>query len=247
LVVAVSICVIGISACGSSSKTSSSPGSLTSSTSAKQNIAADTAAAQAASLKLSDFPPGWTSDPQSSDTGTGTDAIDNDLARCLGVEAADLASGPVDVNSDDFSDPNGQNISSSEVDYQPTAKAQNAEFDLWSNPKTPECLAKSITTLIKDEIQHPTDSASTLPPGLTLGQATVQPMSFPTFGGKTVPYRITLSASVNDQSIDMYFDLVAAIKGRAVALVIFFGGDNPFPIDQEQHYTGLVVGRLTNT
>jgi hypothetical protein len=158
-----------------------------------------------------------------------------------------LANGPVHVDSDDFSDPNDQNTSSSTVDYQPTAKVQNAQFDIWSSSKTPDCLAKGVTTLFNDEIQHPTDSGSTLPPGVTIGQATVQPMSFSTFGDKTVPYRVMVPVNANDQSIDLYFDLVATIKGRAVVLMGFFGADNPFPIDQEQHYTGLVVGRLTNT
>jgi hypothetical protein len=245
LVVAVSASVIGISACGSSSKTSSPPGSSTSSipSSSKQDIAADTAAAQAAKLKLSDFPPGWTSAPPSNTTGS--QSVTGQLAKCLGVTEANLSKPPAKALSDDFSQSNM--TASSTVGYRATSAEQTAAFNLWASPKTPSCMTTAVSATIEEAIKHPT-TGSTLPAGVKFGQSAFQTMSFPTYGDKTIAYQLKVPVDYKGLSLAFYEDAIVVIKGRADVVMSFENSPtDPFPTDQEQHYTGLVVGRLTNT
>jgi hypothetical protein len=58
---------------------------------------------------------------------------------------------------------------------------------------------------------------------------------------------VKIPISYQGLNITAYLDQIIAIKGRAGVTMSFEGVGNPFPTDQEQHYTGLVVGRLTNT
>jgi hypothetical protein len=216
----------------------------TSSTSPKQNIAADTAAAQAANLRLSDFPPGWTSAPQSTDTGPA--GIKAKLAKCLGVSQSALSEAPAHADSDDFSQSDSDMTASSTVQYEATSADQTAAFNDFASAKTPRCMTTAVTTMLEDAIKHP-PTGSTLPAGVKFGQATVQQMSFPTYGDKTIAYQIKVPIDYNGSSLDAYQDFIVAIKGRAGAGMVFENLTDPFPADQEQHYTELVVGRLTNT
>jgi hypothetical protein len=95
-------------------------------------------------------------------------------------------------------------------------------------------------------INHPT-GGSTLPAGVKLGQSTVEQMSFPTYGDKTIAYQVKIPITYSSLNVSVYLDLIIAIKGRANVATTFQATTSPFPTDQEQHYTGLVVGRLTNT
>jgi hypothetical protein len=96
------------------------------------------------------------------------------------------------------------------------------------------------------EISNPT-GGSTLPAGVKLGQATVQQMSFPTYGDKSIAYQLSIPISYSGLSLAAYADEIVVIKGRADVIMSFQNSNDPFPTDQEQHYTGVVVGRLTNT
>jgi hypothetical protein len=240
--------VLGMAACSSSSKTDKSTvttaASTTTTVKSNQNVAADQAAAQAAALKLSDFPSGWTSQPQSDDTENST--LQARLANCLGVSEAQFTSPPAHYQSPDFSDSN-DNTASSEVGYRATAAEQAPVFALFASPKTPGCFSEAVTAAVNQEAKHPSDPNNTLPPNLKFGTATVSPMSFPSYGDKSLAYRVKVPITYQGLSIDAYVDLVVAIKGRADVLMDFEATSNPFPTDQEQHYTGLVVSRLTNT
>ncbi len=101
--------------------------------------------------------------------------------------------------------------------------------------------------MFNDEIKHPSNPADTLPSDAKLGTATVSPMSFPQTGDKSVAYQVKVPVSYKGLDVTIYLDEIVSIKGRAQVAMSFEGVLNPFPSPQEQHYTGLVVGRLTNT
>jgi hypothetical protein len=238
------VCLVGISACSSTvSHDGVAQTATTSSTSPKQDIATDTAAAQAAALKLSDFPPGWTSSPQTNPTGSGS--VGGQLAKCLGVSESQVSKAPAYYDSPDFSDPNNNTVSSN-IGYRPTSGEWTAAFDLISSPKTPDCLAKAVTGVVNYALQHP-PSGSTVPAGLSIGQATAGEMSFPTYGDKSIAYQVKIPVTLKSFPATVYLDEIIAIKGRSGVDMSFQATVTPFPTDQEQHYTELVVGRLTNT
>jgi hypothetical protein len=233
-------------ACGGGSTNSAQ--STTTSTSAKstgQNVEADKAAAQAASLKLSDFPAGWTSKPASN--SNPSQDLTAQLAKCLGVSQADLTKAPALYDSPDFSESSSNNTASSTVGYRASASDQQSSFAIFSGSKLPNCLTTAVRAEINEGIQHPTNPSDTLPAGAQVGTTTVSPMSFPQFGDKSIAYQVTVPVSFQSLSIDAYVDIIFSIKGRADAAMSFEGVTDPFPVDQAEHYTGLVVGRLTNT
>jgi hypothetical protein len=193
---------------------------------------------------LTDFPAGWTSEPQSSDTGPAS--IKSDLAKCLGVSEASWTSPPASVDLPNFSDSNNKTASST-VGYRATAADQRASFALVSGAKVPNCLSSAVTALINQEIKHPTGTDNTLPNGAKVGAATVSPMSFPQVGDSSVAYQVKVPISYRGLNVDAYLDLIFAVKGRADVEISFERVSDPFPTLQEQHYTGLVVSRLTNT
>jgi hypothetical protein len=104
-----------------------------------------------------------------------------------------------------------------------------------------------VQAVINDAIQHPSNPSDTLPAGATIGQSTFSPTSFPTYGDATVAYQVKFPISYSGLNIDAYVDLIASAKGRAAVLMSFQSVGQPFPTDQAQHYTDLVVGRLMNT
>lgn len=240
------VLVLGVVACGSSSKSSGSAATTTTTVKSSQNIAADQAAAETASLKLSDFPAGWTSSPSSSDSGGNDNQVKAQVAKCLGVPETSLSEAPVSVDSPDFSDSNNDTVSST-VNYRATAAEQDTSFNLFSGPNLPNCLGIAFSAAIDEEIKHPSSPASTLPAGVTLGQPTVSPMSFPQFGDKSVAYQVDIPIKYSGLNIDALVDFIFAVKGRAAANMSFESTGTAFPTDQEQHYTALVVNRLTNT
>jgi hypothetical protein len=191
---------------------------------------------------LSDFPPGWTSAPPSVDTGPA--GLEAKVAKCLGVSESDLSEAPAKADSNDFSQSN-MTVSST-VGYRATSAEQTAAFNILASPKAPSCLSTVVSTAIEDAIKHP-PSGSTLPSGVTFGKSTVQQMSFPTYGDKTIAYQLKIPVDYNGLSFAAYLDVISVIKGRGDVAMSFENSNDPYPTDQEQHYTGLVVGRLTNT
>jgi hypothetical protein len=212
-----------------------------------QDIAADKAAAEAASLKLADFPAGWTSQPSSSSTATNNDEkMKADLYKCLGVTEASMTHSPASYDSPDFAD-SDDHTASSTVGYRATSADQQKAFEPLSDPKFSGCLSSTFAALMDEAIKHPTDTKDTIPEGVTLGKTTVSPMSFPQFGDKSVAYQVEIPISYKGLDFNEFLGAVFAIKGRADVSMTFESSGDPFPVDQAQHYTGLVVGRLTNT
>lgn len=234
--------------CGGTSTSTSNPTTAkttTTPTTVVQNTAADQAAAEAAVLKLSDLPSGWTSAPASSgDTPT----LDAELAACLGVTPAELnPKGAADVVSPDFSDGGGVNSISSQVGYTADSATAQHQLAVYQNTKLRGCLGPALTNYFSYLVKHPANPTDTLPPGVTLGTPMVDLLPFPTVGDQTVAFRTALPLKGGGISINVYADIVVGIKGRARVEMDFIGAVTPFPTDQEQKYLQTVVGRLTNT
>jgi hypothetical protein len=162
----------------------------------------------------------------------------------MGVSQSELSKPPARAVSPDFS--NSDNTVSSTVGYRATSAEQKAAFNLYASPKTPGCLTTAVGALINDRIKHP-PTGSTLPPEVTVGQSTVNQMSFPPYGDQSIAYQVKIPVTASGLSISVYVDEIVVIKGRADVAMSFQGSPSPVPTDQEQHYTDLVVGRLTNT
>jgi hypothetical protein len=231
---------------GCSSSPSATSTSTTTSSAPNPTVAAEKGLAVAANLKLSDFPAGWTSMPQSS-TSTGPHGLDAEIASCLHTNLAVLNSNsPTEASSPDFSDSNGDTVSSG-VNYLATASQAQAEISVLESSKFPSCFTTAVNEVFTYEVNNPSSTGSTLPAGLTIGHATVAQMSFPSYGNQSIAYRVTVPFTYDGLSPDAYFDIVAVQMGRALAGLTFQSTITAFDSSMEEQLTSIVVGRLTQT
>jgi hypothetical protein len=243
------VALAALTACSSSAKsTSSSSSGPTSTTSASGATGvssggppADIALAQAAVLKLADFPKGWQATPAATASGNA----DVQLAKCLNVSVGALNNnGQGKYDSPVFSAPsNGPSISvSSSVRYASAAAKAQAAFALFSDPRVPGCL----NTEIANGLKHPS-SGATIPAGVTVGTPSVNTLPLPTFGDQSIGYRVLVPIHASGVTITITDDLVIAVKGRAGLEMNFQTSGAPFTTADEQRYTRLVVSRLRST
>ncbi len=251
-VLVLSLTMASCSSGGKSATSTSLPSGASSSipttsttTQPSQNVAADKALSHAASLKLSDFPTGWTSQPNNPNPNVPN--VDQSLASCLHTSASLFnRNSPTQVQSPDFSDSNGDTVNS-QVTYSASASIAEPGLALLQSPRMPSCLQTAVSTLISYALAHPSNPSDSVPSGVSVGQTTVDQMSFPTLGDQTIAYRVTVPVSAASLNIDAYVDGVWIRKGRAVALLEFEGIGNPLDPTMEQQLATLTVGRFTNT
>jgi hypothetical protein len=229
-------------AASSASSTSSAP-SASSSTSdprSQQQIDADRAAAQAAVLKLSDLPAGWTS--HATTDSSGGDAVQAQLATCLGVDSSFFKrSEKARVESDDFDDPDDTMEVSNTVAV--TASTNNANFamDVYSKAEVPSCLGSAMDQAIN---QQATASGSTLPAGTTIGKSQVAPESFPNVADRTTAYRVTVPVNSGSQSVNITIDYVIFVKGRTGSTLTLQGNGTVVPTSLATSLAQTVAGRM---
>lgn len=232
---------LGLAACGGGSTNNAGTSSAgTGAGGTHQDVAADRAAAEAASLRLSDFPTGWMSKPASG--GTSSTAEDARLAKCLGVNESELSDSPVSHTSPNF-EMHYYTVAST-VGYRATAAEQNAAFEVWSNPKMPQCLGSSLAAVAKQEAPNEADATVGTPTVTASGPAGT---TLPQFGDKSIGYEIMIPLCLSSNCLPFYVNVIAVIKGRADVGIMIASFVAPFPPSDAEHYTGLVVGRLTRT
>lgn len=235
-----------VAACSSGASTTDGfTHGATPSTESPQKVAADKALATAAVLRPSDLPPGWQATPHIDDPGAP--GLDKQIAGCLHVSASLLTErNPDNADSPDFQDASGGQIGNS-VGYLATAAESREVLGILRGSRLPGCLTAAIRKDLAYEVKHPSRSSDTIPAGVTLGQGSTSRLSFPTIGDGSVAYRITVPIHVSGQALNIYVDLMSAIKGRAGVELIDEKPANPPDPVLEQHLMTLVVGRLSST
>jgi hypothetical protein len=236
-----------VAACGggtTSTSTSTSSSQATSSTS-NQNVATDRAVAQQAVLRLSDFPAGW--EAKAHQDSPDNPDVTKQAATCLHVSPSALSSrdNKTHVDSPDFSSSSEQEVSNS-VALDATATEAISQFAAFEQPQAPNCLTQAVSAVIQSALKHPT-TGSTLPQGVKIGQASVNALSFPNFGDKTVAFRMTVPVQASGLNVSVYVDIVLLLKGRAGSTLTFEDTLSPFPTDQAEQLTQIVAGRLPST
>ncbi len=238
----VAVAAFVLASCSSNSSTNGA--STTTVGGSSQNSAADRALAAAANLRLSDFPTGWTSAPQSSSSADTTL-----LAQLQGCLHANLIlfqqNSPRLAQSPEFSDPNGDSVDSN-VAYLSSASDAQGEMHVIQQSNFSSCLSSAANSLLQSLIHNPS-SGSTLPQGASIGHVAVSAISFPSYGDRSAAFRTAVPITYNGQSLTEYLDIVAFIKGRAIVGMNFTGGGNPIGSSTEQRLTSVVLGRLSGS
>ncbi len=92
-------------------------------------------------------------------------------------------------------------------------------------------------------MQHPDIGEDALPKATVIGEPTVARMSFKSFGDQSVAYRVTVPVKADQAEIEVFLDLVFIAKGRAGITMDFSAPLAPFPTEDAERYTNIVVSR----
>jgi hypothetical protein len=206
-----------------------------------QDVAADKAAAERAILKLSDFPPGWEAKPHE-ETPDDPD-VARRLSDCLRVDLSGFEDdNPASADSPDFESPEQQEVQSF-VGFEPTSAKAQELFAIFERPETPGCLSEATSEIITESLKRP-EPGEELPKGVTVGQVSINRASFPTIGERTIAFRMTIPVRADRLQLSVYADMVFALKARAGVVLSFIDFGSPFPTDQAQQLTRIVVDRV---
>lgn len=234
-----------VSACsGGGASTPNAPRAGRTTTSVPRQVAADHARAEAALLRLSDLPAGWTARPHA--TSPTVPGLDRRLAGCLGVSVALLnQNDPTTADSPDFSNANGGEISNS-VGYEATVGRARQVIGVLRSPKMAPCLNSALKQFLTFSLSHPASPSQAVPPGISLGAATTNRLPFPTTGDATVAYRFDVPIEGAGSPLTVYGDFVFAAKGRAGTVLTAESQGAPPDRALEQRLVSTVVSRLTS-
>ncbi len=182
-------------------------------------VAAETAA-KSANLSLDDFPTGWTSEKASED-----DEDDTDLGlseECQILDSDNFPGEVFEADSDDFTGPDGQTVSSSATVLTSYSAAENAIEEFLKASSLQECkteLAEAFVTMFQED------------QGIN-AEVSLKDVSFPKIGESSAAYR--LLTVVPDFDLELILDLVVVQQGKMLGTLTFTSAVNIKPDADEE-------------
>lgn len=236
-----------IAACGgSSSGGGDNPAGNTqpSSTAAAGNFdkTAATASANAALLTAHDLP-GWTAKP-ADDSTADDDAVNGQLASCLGVDASFFAKDApdkVEVKSDDFSNSTGGaelNLSES-VNVETTAR-MTSDFTVINSPKLTGCLESVYGAFLKQKFAEDPQTKSA-----TVGDVQAARGKYTTFGDESTEITLKVPFTIANTDAAVYISMVFMRVGSAGAQLVFEQTSQPVDSATLNEVATKAAGKLS--
>ena len=183
--------------------------------------------AKAAVLQPSDFPPGWTTQPE--DAGLNIETVWQDLLRCLAAPAsgspAARALSPTFVIA-----PATQARSTVEYTTESSATAAAAAL---AGPASQRCATDAFHA----------DVERSKPEGSTAAAVEVTPRDYAHFGDKTLAWRINGTVNMAGLAVRLVQDFIVVFKGDTVVRLFFLNTGGEFPQNLQQTLVERVVGR----
>ena len=158
--------------------------------------------ASAATLKLTDFPAGWTGEPSEPSEQT----------KCA------VTSETTSVRSQDFSD--GVSYISNEIEVYDTVADATKDFALMSDPKFIDCLRNELVALLMEDAD----------PSAKVTASTGAPLAIGQHGQASGGLRFSVSGSASAGEFVLVYDMAVVQVGRMIALLPHFIGDGQ-PLD----------------
>jgi hypothetical protein len=199
-------------------------------------------AAEAALLKIDDFPAGWTEVP---DDERSPLAIESQrrIAACAGVEGERLLDlGGALAESGNFTGPNNQIVEES-VAIVEEVVAEDM-FVRFTEPGVGDCFADAMQQTIDAMITSPSDPSESFPSDTEFGEVTVAQLKVPAAGDESAGYRVTVPLTRQGISFEIVLDAVLIRSGGALAGVSFQSAPQPFAMEDIEHYVELAAERL---
>ena len=205
-------------------------------------VVGDGQAAQDALLVLDDFPAGWTAVDEEEPTERDL-AYKRTVAECAGGTGDNLLDlGEPRASSPDFEGPDTERVEQT-VTIVDAAVAEDF-MTRFAAPGVDTCFRDAVQVSITENFENPEDPADSLPPDTTIDDVTVAPLPLPPAGDEMVAYRVTLTMTISDVTVDAFVDVVAVRSGGSLTGLTFQSLFEPFPVEDIEHYTTLAVERL---
>jgi hypothetical protein len=200
------------------------------------------AAADAALLVLDDFPEGWTATPEDEPTERDR-AYREAVAACADGTGSDLLDlGGAIARTPDFEGPDDQRVEQTVTIVEP---AVAEDFMVrFGAPDVEECFGEAVRTNVAQMMENPDDPTDTLPPGVTIGDVTIERLDPNPAGDEVVGYRATVPIETPSITVDSYIDIVAVRVGGSLSGLTFQSVFEPFPTADLDHYLAVAVERL---
>jgi hypothetical protein len=196
----------------------------------------DEAAAEAALLTIDDFPDGWQAAPSENDEAA-QDEFNAALAACLDVDPAILDRDNPSAESDDFTSPEGQTVNS-EVALTPSAEQAIEVIEILEDERTPECYGDGLSRVLEENLAEIGQG------DLEMGDPAFERVDIPSLGDDAVGFQVTIPLAAAGQEIELVLDLWAVRVGRAGITMTFQSPAGPFPAEEAERLTRLVIDRL---
>jgi hypothetical protein len=188
-----------------------------------QEIADDTAAAEASLLVVDDLPADWTSTPRDPDDDDDSE-LEAELASCLDVPAGLLSDGASRARSETFV------LGDAEVEQnltiQPTLEAAETAMAALGQDDAAGCFEDGVTNALQSAFENPEEGEEP-PEGLEIGDVTVDELAIDA-GDESAAFRVTVPITVEDQSAELFIDFVAIRVGRATTSISLQNVIEPF-------------------
>lgn len=206
----------------------------TASPTANPSNRADQAIADGSVLTLADFPAGW--EAKKSD-GDKDEAENRRIAECTAVSYDELYGGTSgDADSKDFTSSDDDTISNS-VTVSPDEATTIKAFEISSGDKFLSC--------VEDELQKYLEKEAAKEDDITVGDATVNQMSFDQFGDQTLAFKVTIPMKSQGIGIDVIGEFVHVRVGRASSLITAQSSVTPFDLDELTKLVRVSTDRLS--
>lgn len=235
-----------VAACGGGGGSASHPASASPTSSGPPfPKAAAQAAARAALLTISDFPSGWSTSKNDSQSNDSSDKkFQQQLADCLhappGLLGHDEANS-ADADSPDFDSPDGDTTISESVSISQSHRVEQL-FSILEQDNATDCFATTVNAVLKKELAKSND------PNVkqaTLGTAQVGRLSTGHYGDDTVGMRTTVPVEVKGLTLKVYLDLLFIRHANAVADLDFESEGTPIDPSTTDRYARLAAEKLS--
>jgi len=202
-------------------------------------LASDKAEAERVVLRLTDLPAGggWTGEPDTDVDTPEDEAARAQVGECLGVDPSLIAGGSrgrAKAESDDFENEQNQEVSNS-VTVVSSRERASQQLAAYQKPEAPRCFETFVNQALK--------SSAAATPGVSIGTARVASLDVPGLNTESAAFRATVAITGEGQTVDLYMDIVLALKGRTGISMTFMGLGAPFPANLETSLTSKVIDR----
>lgn len=202
----------------------------------EQDVAADTAAAEAGVLTLADLPEGWTEAPAD---GVATE-LDGRLAECLELDGDRIGASPASAVAGAFTAPDGTPSVVQYVGVQPTELDARAVVARFAVPDVPACFALAYADLSAELL------AGTVADGAEIGAATAEGLAIASVGDATQAVRVVVPVAGDPGVTVVTIDHVLVRAGRSLTTLVVENTAEATPVETIDAVAAAAAERLAS-